>query len=233
MFNLQGDNTLKVCYCGEFWRKFQVPVMVLRVCSIMWTRFHVLTVVSVLSDLTGDPEQILRHFSSCLSFLLTSKGLFIFFLPPPRMVGLDDTPIGDWHFVYIYLKGGSLSKSVSLIHGWCSHKSVPFSCFTWLPCLLNIPIDLGGGSSLASKLRSLSSESFVQLLAAIFRIVRVMSPVPHLLLVYSLDPWIHYFQNYANNQVSPYLYTYRHSAAHSYCSCICLAFTTSGSMFYK
>lgn len=34
--------------------------------------------------------------------------------------------------------------------------------------------DSGGGSSLASKLRSLSSESFVQLLVTIFKIVRVM-----------------------------------------------------------
>ena len=34
--------------------------------------------------------------------------------------------------------------------------------------------DLGGGGSLASRLRSLSSESFVQLLAAVFNIVLVM-----------------------------------------------------------
>lgn len=40
-------------------------------------------------------------------------------------------------------------------------------------CVLFV-LNLGGGLSLASKLRSLSSESFVQLLGAIFKIVQVM-----------------------------------------------------------
>lgn len=35
-----------------------------------------------------------------------------------------------------------------------------------------------GGPSLASKLRNLSSESFVQLLAAIFKVVQVRGPAP-------------------------------------------------------
>lgn len=39
---------------------------------------------------------------------------------------------------------------------------------------LNVDFDAGTGASLASKLRSLSSESFVKLLSAIFMIVRVM-----------------------------------------------------------
>lgn len=39
----------------------------------------------------------------------------------------------------------------------------------------------GAGASLASKLRSLSSESFVQLLSAIFMIVQVMHTFPCLL----------------------------------------------------
>lgn len=46
--------------------------------------------------------------------------------------------------------------------------------------------DSGGGASLASKLRSLSSESFVQLLSAIFKIVRVMCIWLYLGTLYSL-----------------------------------------------
>jgi hypothetical protein len=53
-----------------------------------------------------------------------------------------------------------------------------FSVFSIFYVNLPLPFDLltctaAGGQSLANKLRSLSSEGFVQLLSAIFRIVQV------------------------------------------------------------
>lgn len=47
-------------------------------------------------------------------------------------------------------------------------------CTLYLFSVSTLHDDSGGGSSLASKLRTLSSESFVQLLGAIFKIVLVM-----------------------------------------------------------
>lgn len=63
-----------------------------------------------------------------------------------------------------------------------------FSVFVGCQCqnLLTLNVDSGGGSSLGSKLKSLSPDSFVKLLQEIFKIVQVMYARLSMVLLHDL-----------------------------------------------